>query len=94
MCGLFSPDGTLVGLAEKMHPFTAGHEDKAYDAGSSLRVFDVDGLKLCPLICYDLRFPEAFRQASRMGAECMTIIANWPEHAGRPLANVDDRPGD
>jgi omega-amidase len=79
VCGLFSPDGKLVGLAEKMHPFTAGHEDKAYDAGSCLQVFDVDGLQLCPLICYDLRFPEAFRQASRLSAECMTVIANWPE---------------
>src|SRR5690606_6307419 len=31
-----------------------------------------------PLICYDLRFPEAFRLATKQGAEMFVVIANWP----------------
>jgi predicted amidohydrolase len=76
--GVLAPDGTLRGLAEKMHPFSAGHEDRVFDAGDHVQCFDIDGLQLCPLICYDLRFPEAFRQAMRLGAECFSVIANWP----------------
>ena len=30
-------------------------------------------------ICYDLRFPEAFRSVVRRGAEVLVVIANWPE---------------
>jgi predicted amidohydrolase len=31
-----------------------------------------------PFICYDLRFPEAFRGAVRRGARAFVVIANWP----------------
>jgi predicted amidohydrolase len=34
---------------------------------------------VCPLICYDLRFPELWRVAALAGAEVFTIGASWPE---------------
>ena len=34
---------------------------------------------VCPLICYDLRFPELFRSAVRLGADLFTVSANWPD---------------
>ena len=34
---------------------------------------------MAPLVCYDLRFPEIFRQAVRSGAELLVVIANWPQ---------------
>jgi omega-amidase len=33
---------------------------------------------VAPFICYDLRFPEAFRVATRRGAQVLAVIANWP----------------
>jgi len=78
VAGLFRPDGSLCGKAEKLHPFTAGHEQRAYAGGDGPFVFDMDGVQLCPLICYDLRFPEAFRRAALAGAEVFTVTANWP----------------
>jgi len=76
--GLFAPDGTLVGVAEKMHPFTIGNAGGTYMPGERVRVFDMHGMGLCPLVCYDLRFPESFRDGVRAGAELYTVIANWP----------------
>ena len=89
VAGLAAPDGTLVGRAEKLHPFTAGHEQRAYEGGDSAVVFNRDGVGFCPLICYDLRFPESFRAAAAAGAEVFAVIANWPRvrgHHWRTLA--------
>ena len=36
------------------------------------------GFTVAPLICYDLRFPEPFREAVRLGGEVLVVIANWP----------------
>jgi predicted amidohydrolase len=36
-------------------------------------------LQVAPFVCYDLRFPEIFRHATRKGAELLVVIANWPE---------------
>ena len=35
-------------------------------------------MALAPLVCYDLRFPEAFRRATVAGANLLLVIANWP----------------
>ncbi|MDP7069774.1 MAG: nitrilase-related carbon-nitrogen hydrolase [Phycisphaerales bacterium] len=77
--GLIGPNGEVIGLAEKMHPFTLGISGSPYSPGDRVRVFDVAQTLLCPLTCYDLRFPEAFRVGMRMGAEVFTVIANWPQ---------------
>jgi predicted amidohydrolase len=36
---------------------------------------------LAPLICYDLRFPEAARAVALQGAEALVLPTNWPEGA-------------
>ncbi len=75
---VFSPDGCRVLTYRKMHPFSYGGETDHYAAGQDLAVFDWQGLKVCPLVCYDLRFPEVFRTAVSRGAEVFAVIANWP----------------
>ncbi len=77
--GLAGPSGDLIGIAEKMHPFTLGNAGGVFMPGDRVRTFNIDGAVLCPLTCYDLRFPEAFRAGMRQGAEIFTVIANWPE---------------
>jgi len=37
------------------------------------------GLRVCPAICYDLRFPELFRIGLQRGAEVFALGANWPD---------------
>ena len=60
---IFGPDGSPIGRYRKMHPCSLGGEGKHYAAGRDPVVFELNGVKVCPLICYDLRFPEVFRTA-------------------------------
>jgi omega-amidase len=75
---IFSPAGTQVGSYNKIHPFSFGGEDKVYAPGETVHVFDVGNFRICPFVCYDLRFPEIFRTATQMGANTFVVIANWP----------------
>lgn len=72
------PDGTILTRYHKLHPFRFAGETNHYRGGEGVAVFDWGGTRVAPLICYDLRFPEAFRNATRRGAEVLLVIANWP----------------
>lgn len=76
----FAPDGKQLVRYDKIHPFTLGEESNHYAGGSSLHLFEWAGLKVCPQVCYDLRFPETFRRAVTLGAELFAVIANWPSY--------------
>jgi omega-amidase len=76
--GVFGPDGKEVVRYQKIHPFTRGGEARAYSAGREIRLFEWGGFRVCPFICYDLRFPEIFRMAVKRGANLFLVIANWP----------------
>lgn len=75
---VFGPDGGELMRYTKMHPFTIAGEAEHYRAGDAVATFDYQGFKVAPLICYDLRFPERFREAIRLGAQVLVVIANWP----------------
>jgi len=75
---ILAPNGDLLGTYDKIHPFTFADEHRVYAPGKRLGVFDCGGVKVCPLICYDLRFPEIWRHGVRAGAEVFTIGASWP----------------
>lgn len=73
------PDGELLAYYDKIHPFTYGSEADHYQGGRRLPLFDFAGWRICPTICYDLRFPEMYRRAILDGgAELILVIANWP----------------
>lgn len=74
----FSPEGSELARYRKMNPFPLAEEEKYYPAGKAPVVFQIGDWSVAPLICYDLRFPEPFRQATSMGAEILVVIANWP----------------
>ncbi len=75
---VFDPAGTELVRYRKMQPFTLSGEDRCYKRGTSHAIFEWQGIKIAPFICYDLRFPELFRPAARDGAELLTVIACWP----------------
>ena len=74
----FSPTGTLLARYVKIQPFTLGGERKVHAPGERIVRFDWQGLSVAPLVCYDLRFPELFREATKEGAEMFVVIASWP----------------
>ncbi len=75
---VYAPSGHLIVRFEKLHPFTFATEHQHYKGGDGVRLFQWNGATVSPLICYDLRFPEAFRLATKQGAEVLVVIANWP----------------
>ena len=70
------PDGTVHRYA-KIHPFSYGGEAEHYDAGDVLTTFDIDGVRVTPFICYDLRFPELWAIAAPR-TDLFVVVANWP----------------
>jgi omega-amidase len=74
----------------KIHLFSLGGEQQAIAHGQDLDYYDwpAEGgsLRVCPTICYDLRFPELFRRGLLGGAELFALGACWLEarHAHWP----------
>lgn len=59
-----SPEGSLVGIYDKLHlaQFGDSMEKEYFDSrGEQLLVFDVNGFRVAPIICYDIRMPELCR---------------------------------
>lgn len=70
------PSGTIQQY-DKRHLFTLAGEDKAYTSGQEKLIVDYMGWKICPLICYDLRFPVFSRNTEDY--DVLVYVANWPK---------------
>jgi omega-amidase len=75
---LFTPGGELLCRYAKVHRFTFAGEDRHYAAGDVPAGCTVEGWRVQPTVCYDLRFPELFRAPAARGSELICVIANWP----------------
>jgi predicted amidohydrolase len=62
---------------DKRHLFTLAGEDTVFTAGTQKVVVEYKGWKICPLICYDLRFPVFSRNVEQY--EILLYVANWPK---------------
>jgi predicted amidohydrolase len=69
------PDGNLLHY-DKRHLFSYAGEDKIFAKGIKRLVFSYKGFKICPLICYDLRFPVWARNDENY--DILIYVANWP----------------
>lgn len=85
MASMFAPNGREVYRYAKIHPFTYGREGERFDGGVEVICENLgahgaqEPLRVCPAICYDLRFPELFRLGLDGGADTYVIGANWPD---------------
>ena len=70
------PDGTLEWY-DKRHLFSLAGEEKVYTKGKEKRIIEYKGWKICPLICYDLRFPVFSRNVEAY--DLLIYVANWPK---------------
>lgn len=70
------PEG-LIESYDKRHTFTLAGEDKVYKDGAKKVIVNYKGWKLCPLICYDLRFPVWARNIENY--DVLFYVANWPK---------------
>ena len=68
---------------DKRHLFRMSNEHKSYATGESLLIGSWKGWKICPLICYDLRFPVWSRNrydatTRKLSYDVLIYVANWP----------------
>jgi omega-amidase len=66
-----------VRFYDKKHLFTLAGEDKVYTGGNKKLIVEYQGWKICPLICYDLRFPVFARNTEDY--DVLIYAANWPK---------------
>jgi predicted amidohydrolase len=66
---LISPEGKIVDRYDKR--FCTGGDLKYYSPGDHFVTFEVNGVRCGLLICYDIRFPELYRQYCKRGVRLM-----------------------
>jgi len=77
-----TPDGQLRHY-DKRHLFRFAREHERYAAGSDRLIVEWRGWRICPQVCYDLRFPVFVRNrydraSERFDYDLVLFVANWP----------------
>ena len=70
------PDGTYS-FYDKRHLFSLVGEENHYEPGNERLIVELNGFRIIPLICYDLRFPVWSR--NDLNYDLAIYVANWPE---------------
>lgn len=70
------PNGTIESY-DKRHTFTLAGEHKVYSAGTQKLIVNYKEWNICPLVCYDLRFPVWARNVENY--DVLIYVANWPK---------------
>ena len=70
------PSG-IIKTYDKRHLFSFDNEHDVYSAGKTKVIIDYLGWKICPLVCYDLRFPVWSRNTE--ASDLYIYVAHWPE---------------
>lgn len=77
------PNGE-IDFYNKRHLFSLAGEHQKYSKGTKKVIIDYKGWKICPQICYDLRFPAFSRNHENY--DLLLYVANWP----KPRTNAWD----
>ncbi|MBP7370094.1 MAG: amidohydrolase, partial [Arenimonas sp.] len=77
------PDGEIF-TYDKRHLFRMANEHQRYSAGIHKTIINYKGWRICPLVCYDLRFPVFARNRfnhtmpNAYDYDLLIYVANWP----------------
>ena len=70
--------GGLTYWYDKRHLFRMAGEHRRFEAGDHALIVEWRGARLCPLVCYDLRFPVWSRRRPELDYDVLIYAANWP----------------
>ena len=70
--------GGLTYWYDKRHLFRMAGEHRHFEAGDHALIVEWRGARLCPLVCYDLRFPVWSRRRPELEYDIAIYTANWP----------------
>jgi predicted amidohydrolase len=74
---VIGPDGLLLAEYRKQRLFAYALEHETYTAGNAPVIVEIHGVQLALLVCFDLRFPELFRDVAAE-VDGFVVIASWP----------------
>lgn len=77
---MVEPNGNIQQY-DKRHLFVKSKEPDYFEKGSEPVVFAYKGWRVCPQVCYDLRFPVWSRNACQdrqFRYDVLLYVANWP----------------
>ena len=74
---LFVEPAGKITTYDKRHTFTLAGENTVFSAGNEKVIIAYKGWKICPLVCYDLRFPVWARNVENY--DVLIYVANWPK---------------
>lgn len=75
---LFIDDLGNIQSYDKRHLFSLAGEEKVYAAGKERLIVNYKGWRICPLVCYDLRFP-VFARNNKDEYDLLIYVASWPD---------------
>lgn len=70
--------GCIRDIYIKRKLFSYQAEHLYHEPGLREVIFELEGVRISPFICYELRFPELFRKVAN-DVELIVVIASWPE---------------
>lgn len=90
-CCAFSPDGSLITQYNKIHLFDVIVDDKEKtycesrytQAGTELGVVSTPFANIGLTVCYDVRFPELYRQLRNQGVSIITVPSAFTKPTGK-----------
>ena len=88
-CCVFDPEGRLTARYDKIHLFRFDNGREAYDEARVLRAgdepvaFEAEGLRVGLSVCYDLRFPELYRQLARPACDLLLVPSAFTHTTGQ-----------
>jgi len=80
-----TPNGSIT-VYDKRHLFRLADEQNYYTQGDVVQTFELNGFRICPMICYDLRFPAWSR--NRDSYDLLLYVANWPSRRHNAWATL------
>lgn len=88
---VFLSSGEMIAQYDKIHLFDVNVDDneKNYlesrytQAGKNVVTANVNQLKVGLTVCYDLRFPELYRQLTTLGADIVTVPSAFTQVTGQ-----------
>ncbi len=87
-CFVISRKGDIIGRYDKIHMYKVNKPGFRFDesddtiAGEKLGIFEIDGVKIGIGICFDLRFPEYFRELAERGAQIIFLPSHFNKGTG------------
>ena len=93
-CFIIDRKGTIRGQYDKIHLYKVNKPDFKFDegedtiAGNRLGLFELDNVKIGVGICFDLRFPEYFRELAKNGVQIIFLPSHFRKNTGAIAWNV------